>query len=353
MSAVGCHRHIVAESATVFSAREAASTLANSVGIPLVCRLLIKRGVVMIDWSGIRASVLGDECSKDGIPPVQLPVLPAAVMEFSLKAEDPDCDINELSAIIESDTGLTCQLLRNANASTYGLKHRIVSPHHAIAALGIQRTKLHLSTPALQNALPAKKLKLINLASFWNANLERALFAKRLARLLKTDEELAFAAGLLQDFLIPVLTNELDNDYVDFLTQTDSDPKSLVDFEASIFGWDHAGAAANVMFDWGFPDDLVCCVFFHHRGLSVLADEKLGQSAAAAVALSGLMPDSFRQSPNGLQQLKKLECVWSSFDLHAVANDVYSEYAPQALESTNYIPFKTHCEKMLEAATEV
>ena len=210
-----------------------------------------------------------------------------------------------------------------------------------------------MSTAALQNALPAKKLKLINLASFWNANLERALFAKRLARILKTDEELAFAAGLLQDFLIPVLTNELDNDYVNFLTQTDSDPKSLVDFEASTFGWDHAGAAANVMFDWGFPDDLVCCVFYHHRGLSVLADEKLGQSAAAAVALAGLMPDSFRQSPNGLQQLEKLACNWSDFDLHTVAKDVFSEYEPHALESTNYIPFKTHCEKMLEAAAEV
>jgi len=307
----------------------------------------------MIDWSGIRASVLGDECSKDGIPKVQLPVLPAAVIEFSQKADDPDCDIEELSAIIESDTGLTCQLLRNANASTNGLKHRIVSPHHAIAVLGIKRTKLHLSTAALQNALPAKKLKLINLASFWNANLERALFAKRLAGILKTDEELAFVAGLLQDFLIPVLTNELDNDYVNFLTQTDSDPKSLVDFEASTFGWDHAGAAANVMFDWGFPDDLVCCVFYHHRGLSVLADEKLGQSAAAAVALAGLMPDSFRQSPNGLQQLEKLACNWSDFDLHTVAKDVFSEYEPQALESTNYIPFKTHCEKMLEAAAEV
>ena len=60
--------------------------LAISVRIPLVCRLLIERGVVMIDWSGIRTSVLGDECSKDGIPKVQLPILPAAVMEFSQKA---------------------------------------------------------------------------------------------------------------------------------------------------------------------------------------------------------------------------------------------------------------------------
>lgn len=302
----------------------------------------------MIDWSGIRASVLGNECSTDGIPKVQLPVLPAAVTDFSQKADDPDCNIEELAAIVESDTGLSCQLLRNVNASTNGLKHRIASAHHAIASLGIRRTKLHLITAALQNALPVRKLKLINLPSFWNANLERALLARRLARLLKTDEELAFAAGLLQDFLIPVLTNELDNDYVHFMSQGDADRVSLVDFEVKTFGWDHAGAAANVMFDWGFPDDLICCVLFHHRGLSVLADENLGQSAAAAVALAGLMPDSFRQSPDGLRQLQKLAGIWSGFDLHAVASDVFNEYEPQALESANYIPFKVHCGKLLE-----
>jgi HD-like signal output (HDOD) protein len=195
----------------------------------------------------------------------------------------------------------------------------------------------------LQNALPARTLKLINLASFWN----RALFARRLARLLKTDEEFAFAAGLLQDFLIPVLTNELDNDYVHFMSQGDAQPASLVDFEVRTFGWNHAGAAANVMFDWGFPDDLICCVLFHHRGLAVLSDEKLVQSAAAAVALAGLMPDSFRQSPDGLQQLEKLAGIWSGFDLHVVAKGVSNEYEPQALESTNYIPFKTHCENLL------
>lgn len=306
----------------------------------------------MIDWPGIRTSVLGNECCTDGIPKVQLPVLPAAVTEFSQRADDPDCNIEDLATIVESDTGLTCQLLRSVNASSNGLKHQIASPHHAIASLGIRRTKLHLITAALQNALPARKLKLINLQSFWNANLERALFARRLARLLKTDEELAFAAGLLQDFLIPVLTNELDDDYVHFLSQGDSQPTSLVDFEEKVFGWDHAAAAANVMFDWGFPDDLICCVFFHHRGLSILADEKIGQSAAAAVALAGLMPDSIRQSPDGLQQLEKLAGIWSGFDLQAVAKDVFSEYEPQALESANYIPFKVHCEKLLEAAAD-
>jgi hypothetical protein len=65
---------------------------------------------------------------------------------------------------------------------------------------------------------------------------------------------------------------------------------------------------------------------------------------------SRLMPDSIRQSPDGLQQLEELAGIWNGFDLHAVASDVFDEYEPQALESANYIPFKAHCEKLLEAA---
>lgn len=294
--------------------------------------------------------MLGEKSSTDQLPNVRLPILPSVVSEFSQKADEPDCTINDLTVIVESDTGLTCQLLRNVNASNNALKHRIVSPHHAIATLGIRRTRLHLITAALQNALPARKLKLINLAGFWNANLERALFAKQLARLLKADEELAFAAGLLQDFLIPVLTNELDDDYVRFMSQDNSHRMTLTEFEDKTFHWNHASAAANVMFAWGFPDDLICCVLLHHRGLSVLSDEVLGQSAAAAVALAGLMPDSLQQSPNGLEQLVDLGSVWKDFDLQRLANEVYHEYKPQALESANYIPFKVRCEKHLEAA---
>jgi HD-like signal output (HDOD) protein len=302
----------------------------------------------MIDWSGIRASMLGDSCRTDHLPKVQLPVLPAAVAEFSRKADNPHCRIDELAAIVESDTGLTFQLLRNVNASANALRHRITSPHHTIAALGIRRTRLRLITAVLQNALPVRKLKLVHLASFWNSNLELGLFAKRLARLLNAGEELAFSAGLLQDFLIPVLTNTFDDDYVQFLRQGSSEAFSLTAFEEKTFGWNHSHAAAKVMFDWGFPDDLVCCVLFHHHGLSLLGDEALGQSAAAAVALAGLMPDSFRQSPDGLQQLVQLSGVWDDFDLQSLANDVYDEYEPQALDSENYIPLKVHCEKLLE-----
>ena len=302
----------------------------------------------MVDWAQKRQDILGESADQSLLPDIKLPVLPRAVTEFSAKAEDPDCDVATLAAIVESDTGLTCELLRTVNASANSLSHRIASARHAIATLGIRRTKLHLLTAAVQNSLPARGLKLVNLATYWNANLERAILARKLAKLLKADEDLAFSAGLLVDFLLPTLTNERDGEYLRFLKEQDTDPASLIEFERKLFGWDHAEAAARVMFSWGFPDDLICCVLFHHHGLSILADRELRHSAAAAVALASLMPDPLRQAANGMTHLQKLSEIWNAFDLQKFADAVYAEYAPHARESASYIPFYEHARKLPE-----
>ncbi len=302
----------------------------------------------MVDWAQKRQEVLGEASDQSLLPDIKLPVLPKAVTEFSAKAEDPDCDVKTLAAIVESDTGLTCELLRTVNASANSLSHRIASARHAIATLGIRRTKLHLLTAAVQNSLPARGLKLVNLATYWNANLERAILARKLARLLKSDEDLAFSAGLLVDFLLPTLTNERDGAYLEFLKDQDANPSSLIDFEKELFGWDHVEAAARVMFSWGFPDDLICCVLYHHHGLSILADRELRHSAAAAVALASLMPDPLRQAANGMTHLQKLGEIWNAFDLQKFADAVYAEYAPHARESASYIPFYEHARKLPE-----
>jgi HD-like signal output (HDOD) protein len=305
----------------------------------------------LIDWSEKREAMLGKTSEPNLLPDIKLPVLPQALIDFSQLADDPYCEVQKLAAIVESDTGLTCQLLRAVNASVNGLRHKISSAHHAIATLGIRRTKLQLISVALQNALPAKQLKLINLATFWNANLERAIFAKHIARLLKADEHLAFSAALLCDFLLPVLTNDRDEQYLEFLNLSKTESSDFCQFEEQTFGCNHAEAAARVMFEWGFPDDLICCVMQHHHGLAILTDADLGQSAAAAVAVASLIPDPLRQSSGGMEQLQNLSNVWNAFDLELIAEAVYEEYQPQARDSANCIPLRDHVRKLLASAT--
>src|SRR5437763_1739706 len=107
--------------------------------------------------------------------------------------------------------------------------------------------------------------------------------------------DVAFSGALLQDFLLPVLTSEIYDKYLEFIKARDAQAIDICDFEQAGFGWDHAVAGACLAHRWKLPDELVCCILFHHQGLEILAHPALGRSPVAAVALAALLPDQLRQ----------------------------------------------------------
>lgn len=280
----------------------------------------------MTNWTALRQSHFGDEPRSPLPPRVKLPVLPHAAMEFSRKSQHPDATPDELGGIIESDSGLTCDLLRHVNSAAFGLRRKVGTAKHAIATLGIRESRLFLLSSAMTRALRSCESKLIDLKGFAAINLERALFAKAVAGLLKADGDLAFAAGMLSDFILPVVTHQLFPSYYNFTTHPEDETQTLIQFERATLGWDHANAAAQVMFCWGFPDDLICCVLLHHMGIKLLADRELRTTAAAAVAIAGFLPGPITQDPAGLARLRQLETRWEAFRLDEMAERVDEEF---------------------------
>ena len=65
--------------------------------------------------------------------------------------------------------------------------------------------------------------------------------------------------------------------------------------------------SAELAHRWHLPDELVCCILFHHHGLKILAHPQLRRSAVAVVALSALLPDQLQQHYHGLDDLVRLE----------------------------------------------
>jgi len=274
-------------------------------------------------------------------------------MKLSRESDDPNTNAVKLGKIIEIDSGLTGEMLRHVNSAAFGLRSKAVSAQQAIGMLGVRASKLFLLTVAVKNAMRSTQSKLINLESFAATNLERALFAREVARLLKTDGELAFAAAMLQDFILPLLTNERFDDYFEFIKRQIDNPTLFTQFERTNFGWDHAEAAANVMFDWGFPDDLVCCVLFHHGGLKLLADDRLGQTSAAAAAVAALMPDPIEQVPDGLDQLIRLEQAWPAFNLLDTAERVDEQFEKTGMGMSHPFSFLKRCRKVLAETSHI
>jgi serine/threonine-protein kinase len=302
-----------------------------------------------INWTSVREEVL-KELAVAALPPtLQLPALPHAVTQFVQQANDPKATQKELAAIIETDTGLTLELLKHVNSAFMGLRQKASSAQQALSLLGLRPSTMFLITAGMQAAVRAKKSKFINQACFWNASLQKALFAREVAKLLRADPNLAFSGALLQDYLLPVLTNEKFDEYVNFVKDREKKPANLSDYENELFGWNHAVAGACLAHRWHLPDDLVCCVLYHHHGLKLLAHPQLGRSAAAAVAVSALLPDQLRQQYSGLEQLVLLEKKWTAFNIEAIAAKVDELHAEMGMGVHNDFPLLRRCKPALGA----
>jgi len=259
-----------------------------------------------------------DSHTRPNLPDdIKLPMLPHAITQFAQKANDPDASAKELAAVIEVDSGLSAELLRHANSSVVGLRNKSTSVQQTLGLLGIRNCKMFLLTRGLRGTLQSRDAKVIDLKVFWNANLERALFSREVAGMLRADRDVAFAGAMLQDLMLPVLTTHHEDAYTKFLA--DESAGDLVEFEENEFNFNHAVAAAYVMKDWGFPADLISCVMHHHRGTEILDDAELGKTAVAASALSSLLPNGMKQVTGGIEQLDEIGSKIPGFNLASIA----------------------------------
>lgn len=301
-----------------------------------------------INWTQLREQTVGRLEMRALPPTIKLPALPHAVTQFIEQSQNPNVGLKQLSTILETDTGITTELLRYVNSTYFGLRNKARNVLQALTLLGQRQSRMFVVTTGMQAAIQSRQSKLLHQGCFWNASLQKALFAREVAELLGADTDLAFSAGLMQDFLLPVLTNDLYDFYSTFVTDRETLPPLLTTHEQGTYAWDHAIAAATLAANWKLPDDLICCILLHHSGLKLHNHPLLGKTAAFAVATSGLLPDQLRQVYNGLEQLMELEKVWPEFHLDELVETVDRKHAEIGLGVQNDFPLSRRCRTVLE-----
>lgn len=301
-----------------------------------------------MDWTSLRTDLVSAKADFILPPTIKLPVLPDAFLKFQERVKDPSAEIEELGAIISNDAGLCAELLRWSNSAKSFSKTQVTSASRAITKLGIRTTSLILTTASLMQVMKTTASKLIHFKSFWNTNLERSILAKEIAKILSADGDIAFTACMLQDFLLPTITNELYDHYLEFSDYRE-EHATLSEFERNQFGWDHGMAAAHVMRSWQFPDELVCCVALHHKGVEILDHPELRNTSAAAVSIASLMPEALRQIDDGLDQLIQLQSDWPEFDLMSIAENV-DETFQETTGTENRFSLLRACQKAMREA---
>lgn len=304
-----------------------------------------------IDWSAVYEQYAPSEEVLRAVPKtLELPALSGAVSKFVERSRDPETTARDLALIVETDAGLTMDLLRYVNSSAFGLTRPARSVQQAIALLGLKKVKGFVISSGTQSAVRARASKLINQQCFWNASLQKALFAREMAIMLGADDDVAFSAGLLQDFLLPILTTDYYDQYYPFVSQRSEMPLYLTEFEKQQLKFDHTQLGATLLRQWQLPDEMACCLLLHHRGLRILADPVLKRTSVAAVAISALLPDQLRQCYAGLEQLVLLQEKWPKFDLGAMVDRVDEQHESIAANVKNDFPLARRCRPALEKA---
>ncbi len=248
---------------------------------------------------------------------LQLPVPPQAVIEFSAKARQPNATVRELAAVVECEPVLAAELLRNVNSCLRGLKHKVDSIAQAIALLGTSNSTTILLTSALSNAVERVDSPLVPTADFRRETVERAIFAREVARRMGLDATVAYTAAMLQDILLPILTRRYQVDYHEYVHQGQFE--SLIEFERQRFGWTHPEVTAKTLLRWGFSETLALAVLQHHESPEQLLVEHDETPLAFAVSCAALLMDVLRQSPDGVTRLVDLHGINRQFQLTEVA----------------------------------
>lgn len=223
---------------------------------------------------------------------VQLPALPQTAIHLLELSRNGDNGPVEYAKPIESDPGLTGQILRFVNSSFFGFRTEVTSIKLAINLVGVRTIKNFALWSAVFSLIPSFKQGSFNIKLLWQDSLRRALFTKALGKRMGADnEEDLFTAALLQDLAIPILIKELSKDYVNLIESLQTETKRLSMMEKSARGWTHADAGAFVAQKWKLPESL-CRLIENHT----MIDERWGHSKAMlgqlCVSLSALLPSS-------------------------------------------------------------
>jgi len=220
----------------------------------------------------------------------QLPALPQSAIHLLELSKDPDNGPAEFAVPIEADAGLTGQVLRFVNSSYFGFSREISSVKLAITLVGVRTIKNFALWSAVFSLMPDPKCGPFALKRLWQDSLRRAMFARKVAKLLGVKEvEEPFAAALLQDMGVPLLAKEAPRLYIRLLEAREEGRVRLSDLEHRVFGWNHADAAGMMARGWNLPEAFAGLIEAHAQIERWIEEREPGK---AAVALSAMLPST-------------------------------------------------------------
>lgn len=190
---------------------------------------------------------------------------PEIALEVLKIANEFECDIPLLSAIIKQDPSLMANMLKLANSAYFGHMQKINSITDIIVRLGLDTVKMLAITSASVGVLKSPQ-QAYNLepGSLWKHSYACALLSSIIGRRAKCDSlSSLYSAALLHDIGKIILNRPLQMESMHRGEALDQ-KMSIVELEQLLLHTNHASVGALLLKKWELPGAIYEPVGSHH-----------------------------------------------------------------------------------------
>ncbi len=261
---------------------------------------------------------------------LELPPLPSTAQHIIQLRGNADANIDDLTALVESDPSLAAQVVSWAASPYYSAPGKIKSVHDAIVrVLGFDMVLNMALGLTLGKSLSMRALSREDIEQYWADAIIFGTCAEALAKLIPTPYRpspgLAYLGGLLHNFGLLVLA-EVFPVYLQQLRRAQQANAHLHTsaIESHVLGISGDEVASWLLENWSMPEEVVVALRYQHcpqyRGpdyhyarLNFLTGQLLGRSGIGEAALQNLQEDWFTElhleQAEAIERVRELSCI--------------------------------------------
>jgi len=212
-------------------------------------------------------NVFSDDLKKTFNLTKKLPSFPSSIAVIQNELNKENYNLKNIARIINDDPSLSTGLLRLVNSPFFGIKTTVVDPLQALNFLGFETVKAFIISNYLYSHYKVKNTDDFNFENLKRHSSTVANFASIIARELgfkASVVEEAHSAGILHDIGKIILYAEHYSYYNELVKEAKSKNVPLWELEETQIGLNHADIGGYLFLLWGFPQNLVDAIRFHH-----------------------------------------------------------------------------------------
>lgn len=216
-----------------------------------------------------------------------LPSLSSLYDSVVQELEEFGSSLRSIGETIERDPGMSTKVLQLANCAFFGLPQRVTSPVQATILLGAETLRILVLSVRIFEQFETEAPAGLVVSDVWQHSVLCARLAKRLAVAESASAEVAesaFLAGLLHDVGKLVLATNLPEKYHAVLRLAQGRLEATLALERRIIGATHGEVGAYLMGLWGFQEDVIEAIAWHHAPAEAPTDASAPVDTEASTA---------------------------------------------------------------------